>query len=149
MNAAFAVVDIVVPYSENLHRVFDVLNKKMVDYDRDGRISREEFLQFCETALADKSSPASQTVESLSAALFAIYDQNDTGTLSEAEFLLFARACGLVDAVATAGFNLIDRDRNGRIAKDEWQRFLRGVFLSRKMNDAAAVVFGPGCRDIA
>lgn len=67
--------------------------------------------------------------------------------LSESEFVAFTRAHGLLDAVASAGFRLIDRDRNGHISQEEWMRFMRDLFVSRKLNDASAVVFGPGCRD--
>ena len=120
---------------------------RSVDRNEDGRISREEFLQFCHTVSRDLSGPAGDSVRALSNVLFTVCDRNQTGTLSEAEFLQFARAYGLSDAVADAGFRLIDRDRNGSLTKEEWLRFLHDVFVSQKLHDAAAVVFGPGCRE--
>ena len=66
--------------------------------------------------------------------------------MSEAEFVQFARANGSSDAVASAGFRLIDRDRNGHISLDEWRQFMHDLFQSRKLNDASAVVFGPDSR---
>ncbi len=122
---------------------------RSIDRNADGRISREEFLQFCQSVARDLSGSAGNSIRSLSNVLFIVCDRNQTGTLSEAEFLQFARAYGLADAVAVAGFALIDRDRNGSITKEEWLRFLQDVFVSQKHSDAAAVVFGPGCREHA
>ena len=122
---------------------------RSVDRDADGRISREEFLAFCSALSEDLSGPAGDAITALANVLFTAYDHGGSGTLSESEFLGFTRAHGLVDAAASAGFRLIDRDRNGHISKEEWLRFMRDVFVSRKLNDASAVVFGPGCRDLA
>lgn len=120
-----------------------------VDSDRDTRVSREEFLRFCLTVTNDFTGPAGESVQALSDILFTVCDRNENGTLSETEFLQWGRAYGFSDSVAIAGFNLIDRDRNGRITREEWLHFMRDVFLSKKLNDASAVVFGPGCRDRA
>lgn len=133
-----------------LRRSLDVLwteLRRFVDRNDDGRISREEFLLFCERVTPRSQGAAKDSIAALANMLFTVYDRNKTGTLSESEFLLFARAYGLSEAVASAGFQLIDRDRNGSITREEWQRFLLDVFVSQKLNDAAAVVFGPGCRE--
>lgn len=121
--------------------------RRFVDRNDDGRVSREEFLQFCASVAKPSGTASDRSITALANMLFAVYDRNGTGTLSEAEFLLFARAYGLSDVVAAAGFQLIDRDRNGSITKEEWLRFLNDVFVSQKLGDAAAVVFGPGCRE--
>jgi small conductance mechanosensitive channel len=120
-----------------------------VDRDADGRISREEFLAFCTALSEDLSGPAGDAITALANVLFTAYDPQGSGSLSENGFLSFTRAHGLADAVASAGFRLIDRDRNGHISKEQWLRFMRDVFVSRKLNDASAVVFGPGCREQA
>lgn len=120
---------------------------QFVDRNADGRISREEFLSFCSAMADDLSGPAGDAVNAMANIIFTVYDQNRSATLSEREFLQFTRAHGLLDSVSSAGFRLIDRDQSGHISKEEWLRFLRDVFVSRKLNDAAAVVFGPGCRD--
>lgn len=120
---------------------------RFVDRNEDGRINREEFLQFCASLSEDLAGPAGDAVTALAYVLFVTYDRNRNGTVSETEFVAFTRAHGLSDSVASAGFRLIDRDRNGHISKEEWVDFIRSVFVSRKLNDAAAVVFGPGCRD--
>lgn len=122
---------------------------QFVDRNADGRISREEFLSFCSAMADDLSGPAGDAVNAMANIIFTVYDQNRSATLSEREFLQFTRAHGLLDSVSSAGFRLIDRDQSGHISKEEWLRFLRDVFVSRKLNDASAVVFGPGCRDTA
>lgn len=121
----------------------------LVDSDRDGRVSREEFLEFCAVVTRDFTGPAGESVQALSDVLFTVCDRNGNDALSEAEFLQWGRSYGFSDSVAIAGFNLIDRDRNSRITREEWLRFMRDVFVSKKLNDASAVVFGPGCRDRA
>ena len=120
---------------------------RLVDTDQDGRISREEFLQFCLALPRDLSGPAGESVRAMADALFTVCDRKEAGTLVEDDFVRLGRAYGLSDLVALTGFKLIDRNGNDRISKEEWQRFMRDVFLSQKLNDAAAVVFGPGCRD--
>lgn len=120
---------------------------RLVDTDQDGRISREEFLQFCLALPRDLSGPAGESVQAMADALFTVCDRKEAGTLAEDDFVRLGRAYGLSDLVALTGFKLIDRNGNDRISKEEWQRFMRDVFLSQKLNDAAAVVFGPGCRD--
>ena len=121
-----------------------------LDRDADGRISEEEFRLFCgrlAQGLATKSGGAAELLTSLSDALFTVGDHNTNGTMSEGEFVKFAMALGSSDAVAAAGFRLIDRDRNGNISLQEWRQFMHDLFQSRKLNDAAAVVFGPGSRE--
>ena len=120
---------------------------RLVDTDQDGRISREEFLQFCLALPRDLSGPAGESVRAMADALFTVCDRKEAGTLAEDDFVRLGRAYGLSDLVALTGFKLIDRNGNDRISKEEWQRFMRDVFLSQKLNDAAAVVFAPGCRD--
>jgi Ca2+-binding EF-hand superfamily protein len=120
-----------------------------LDRDADGRISQEEFRLFCSRlaqGLATHSGGAAEALNSLSDVLFTVCDHNANGTMSEGEFVQFARAHGSSDAVAAAGFRLIDRDRNGTISLEEWRHFMHDLFQSRKLNDAAAVVFGPGSR---
>lgn len=120
---------------------------RLVDKDQDGRISREEFLQFCLALPRDLTGPAGDSVRAMAEALFSVCDRHEVGTLAEDDFVRLGRAYGLSDRAALTGFKLIDRNGNGRISKEEWLRFMRDVFLSQKLNDAAAVVFGPGCRE--
>ena len=78
--------------------------------------------------------------------LFTMADKDSSGSLSPREFAQCVRAYGVKEATAAAAFWLIDRDKSGRISREEFQTFMRDVFQSRALNDAAALVFGPGSR---
>lgn len=119
---------------------------RYLDIDHDGRISREEFLQFTSSLTRDLSGAGGKAVEALAEVLFAIADHDGAGTISEGEFLGWSRAYGILDHAAAAGFRLLDEAGSGRISRESWQRFTRLIFQSKRMNDAAAVVFGPGSR---
>lgn len=123
-----------------------------LDRDADGRISQEEFRLFfgrLAHGLEVNSGDAAEALNRLTDVLFTVCDRNASSAMSEAEFVQFARAHGSSDAVASAGFRLFDRDRKGSISLQEWQQFMQDPFKSRKLNDAAAVVFGPGSRESA
>lgn len=119
---------------------------RYLDIDHDGRVSREEFLQFTSGLTRDLSGAGGKAVESLADVLFAIADHDGAGTITESEFLGWSRAYGILDHAAAAGFRLLDEAGTGRISRDTWHRFTRLIFQSKRTNDAAALVFGPGSR---
>jgi Ca2+-binding EF-hand superfamily protein len=119
---------------------------KSLDGNRDDRVSQEEFLQFGARLMKNPTSPESQSIEAISDVIFTLADHDGSGTISEREFVQCFRSYGISDAAATTGFRMVDQDGNGRITRAEWLAFMRDVFYSRELNDAAAVVFGPGSR---
>ena len=129
-------------------RLLDYWNDlvRFLDRNKDGRVSREEFLQFCAKLGRDPSDESDKTIQALADVLFIIVDRDGAGTISEKEFIGWTRAYGIVESAASAGFRLIDNDGNGLITRDEWNQFVRDIFQSQKMNDATAIVFGPGAR---
>lgn len=119
---------------------------RYIDGNLDGRVSKEEFLQFAAKTASDPAGAPGRSMEAVADVLFTTADRDGTGTISEREFVQWTRACGILDSAAAAGFKLVDSDGSGRITRDEWHRFMRDLFRSSKVNDASAVVFGPGCR---
>lgn len=120
---------------------------KSLDGNRDDRVSQDEFLQFAARLMKNPSSPESQSIEAVSDVIFTMADRDGSGTISEREFVQCFQSYGVSDSAALTGFRLVDQDGNGRITRIEWLAFMRDVFFSRELNDAAAVVFGPGSRN--
>lgn len=118
-----------------------------LDSNTDGRVSREEFLQFSRR-IGNRAplGAAEQGLQEVNDVIFTMADHDGSGTISEREFVQCMRSYGVSDSAAAAAFRLIDADRNSRITRDEWQGFLRDVFQSQALSDASALVFGPGSR---
>ena len=123
-------------------------NQMMTSLDRDGdrRISADEFWKFAGQIMKNPMGPQEQSILAISDVIFTMADKDSSGSLSPREFAQCVRAYGVKEATAAAAFWLIDRDKSGRISREEFQTFMRDVFQSRALNDAAALVFGPGSR---
>jgi Ca2+-binding EF-hand superfamily protein len=119
---------------------------KSLDSNLDGRVAREEFLQFSAKLMKNPTGPASQSLHEVSEVIFTMADHDGSGSISEREFGQCMRAYGVAEAAAARAFRLIDCDGDSRITREEWRTFLRDVFQSRALNDASAMVFGPGSR---
>lgn len=117
---------------------------RFTDGDKDARVSKEEFLQY--SAKLAQTLEGAESIQAISDTLFTIADHDGRGTISTGEFLQWTRAYGVLDTVAASAFELLDSDKNGRIDHSEWSAFMRDVMQSTSINDAAALVFGPGCR---
>ena len=117
-----------------------------LDHNKDNRISADEFLKFADKIMKNPKGPEEQSILALSDVIFTMADQDGSGGLSMKEFAQCIRAYGVIESAASAAFWLIDRDKSGRVSRAEFQGFLREVFQSRALNDAAALVFGPGTR---
>jgi small conductance mechanosensitive channel len=119
----------------------------LVDTNKDGRISQEEFLHFAAQLSADLSGAAGRCMMAVAELLFTIADQDGDGTIGAKEFGQCFAAYGIAESITAKGFTLIDSDDNGRITREEWQSFMRDVLQSQKLTDAAALIFGPGCHN--
>jgi len=117
-----------------------------LDANKDARVSSDEFLKFADKIMRNPQGPEGQSIYSLSDVIFTMADQDGSGSVSQKEFVQCIRAYGVADAAAATAYRLIDGDKNGRISREEFQRFMRDVFQSSALNDAAALVFGPGSR---
>lgn len=135
-------------YGELQAKLVAYWNQMMTSLDRDGdrRISADEFWKFAGQIMKNPMGPQEQSILAISDVIFTMADKDSSGSLSPREFAQCVRAYGVKEATAAAAFWLIDRDKSGRISREEFQTFMRDVFQSRALNDAAALVFGPGSR---
>lgn len=117
-----------------------------LDHDGDKRISADEFWKFASQIIKNPKGPQEQSILAISDVIFTMADKDGSGSLSPKEFAQCVRAYGVMETAATSAFWLIDRDKNGRISREEFQAFMSDVFQSRALNDASALVFGPGSR---
>ena len=128
-----------------LHAYWNVMVGAL-DVDKDARVSKEEFLQFAIRVAKDMNGPAGRSIQAVSDVLFSVADRDGKGTISATEFVRCMRSYGILDTVTMSAFELVDADKNGRITREEFLSFMREVFQSRALDDASALVFGPGCR---
>lgn len=117
-----------------------------LDTNRDDRVSADEFLKFAAKIMKNPKGPEEASILALGDVIFTMADQDGSGGLSAKEFTLCIRAYGVDEKAAASAFWMIDRDKSGRITREEFQQFMREVFQSSALNDAAALVFGPGSR---
>ena len=69
-------------------------------------------------------------MQEVSDVIFALADQDGSGSIAEREFVQCTRAFGVIDSAGVAAFRMIDKDRSGRITREEWLTFMREVFQS-------------------
>ena len=135
-------------HTELLARLMTYWNQMVesLDNNKDNRISADEFLKFADKIMKNPQGPEGQSILALCDVIFTMADQDGSGALSLKEFTQCIRAYGGTDTAAASAFWMMDRDKNGRISREEFQIFMRDVFQSRALNDASALAFGPGSR---
>ena len=135
-------------HTELLAKLQAYWNQMMASLDgnKDNRISADEFLKFADKIMKNPQGPEGKSIQGLSDVIFTMADKDGSGTLSPKEFAQCIRAYGVAERAAESAFWMIDSDKNNRVSREEFHAFMRDVFQSRALNDAAALVFGPGSR---
>lgn len=110
------------PATERLRATHDALWEELwvhMDENRDGRVSREEFVSFW-LALSAATRRAGLPVwtRRLIRSTFAAYDHDGDGVITEGEYGLYLRAIESA-AHAPAAFARLDLDGNGHLDLDE------------------------------
>lgn len=116
--------------------------RRFTDADRDGRVTREEFLAFAGDLLSDL-----QAVEAYAYTdallLFKAMDADDDGRITAEEYRTFLREYGLDAAIADDFFRRVDLDRDGRISAWELEEAVRDFLLSSDPAAAGNHLYGP------
>lgn len=95
---------------------------ELVDRDRDGKITREEYREWFGTLPASDSGSPSGTPEVMAVlhAQFNVADRNGDGLMDSREFVVWRGLKGVSAKSAEASFELIDSDADGAIS---WNDF--------------------------
>ena len=86
--------------------------------------------QFAERELKRKHSGEETVQRKACIAMFEVIDTNDDGTLSLKELTTFLKAWGHDKTVAETEFKIIDKNKNGKIEKEEYLDYCHKFWLS-------------------
>jgi Ca2+-binding EF-hand superfamily protein len=104
--------------------VNDAEVKKMFDesdFDKDGKISFDEFLKVASQQFFNSSGAGGESSEDL----YNKLDFDHDGKIVEEEFVKFMTGLGKLDAAeAKKRFKEVDTDNDGKISKEELEAFL-------------------------
>jgi Ca2+-binding EF-hand superfamily protein len=112
--------------------------RQVADADRDGRITREEFVASYETLLAMR-----ETIAGVSHAILQLTDRDGDGKITPAEFEANLRAYGLPAAAAAEAFGHLDRDGDGYIDVDELVQNVEEFFYGEDPSAPGNWLVGP------
>ena len=98
-----------------------------IDTDGDGEVSKDEFLVFM--AAQEKSAHNDTHIEATAAAIFALFDDDKSGSMTHHEFRLGLERFGInIDAdELTILVEELDHDMDGTISLGEFQELLKTV----------------------
>jgi hypothetical protein len=115
---------------ESLHQVADA--------DRDGKVTRDEFVASYDALLAMR-----ETIAGVSQAILQMTDRDGDGKITPAEFTANLRAYGVDARDAGEAFRHLDRDGDGFIATDELLKNVEEFFYGDDPSAPGNWLVGP------
>jgi Ca2+-binding EF-hand superfamily protein len=113
-----------------------------VDADRDGWVTREEFLRFGETYLDDRDAVRSFARGDVQL-LFDAMDSDADGRVTVEEYRAYLEVCGADTSAAATFFAHADVDEDGQMTRAEMAHAFEEFFLSNDPAAAGNLLFGP------
>lgn len=102
---------------------------RAADTDRDGRISKSDYVTAMEQGLLGTEADV-QTVLNIADGLLRTLDVTGDGMISPDEYARLFDAIGVDREVSIPAFHRLDRDNDGAIGRDEWRAAVIEFFLS-------------------
>ncbi|GAA1122612.1 EF-hand domain-containing protein [Nocardiopsis composta] len=106
----------------------------------DHRLDRAAFIRAMH-AVAEDGSRFNAT-EGLADAVFDLLDSDDSGSISEAEYLRYAEVLGAGADTARGRFKALDTDGDGSIGREEFIQSAREFLFGADTESAGGFVFG-------
>lgn len=107
---------------------------ELTDSDRDGQISKAEFVAAVGAALAEPDAGFDRVFRPALAAGFALADTNDDGHIGVEEFVAFMYLAGFSLAKAPRLFAMLDTNGDGKVSVEEWLSAFRAHYTQAAAN---------------
>ena len=111
------------------------------DVDDDGRVSRDEFLAYADTFLADRDAVRAYARGDVQL-LFDAMDTDGDGVISTDEYRAYLEVCGVETDAADAFFLHAALDRDGRITRTEMSHAMEEFLVSDDPRAGGNFLFG-------
>ncbi|MGD1858324.1 MAG: EF-hand domain-containing protein [Leptolyngbyaceae cyanobacterium] len=112
------------------------------DASGDRKICLNEWLAYYDDILNDKDKYLKE-VQSLMKLIFEVFDDNNDGQLSQAEWAQLFQAYSVHPAYAPAAFQQLDMNEDGSLSRDEILIFIDDFFCGDDLDSVANSMFGP------
>ncbi|MEL6381008.1 MAG: calcium-binding protein [Cyanobacteria bacterium J06626_18] len=126
---------------DKLMRKWQGLEKKADTHDND-EISLDEWLAYYDEVLAD-SKACSEIVSDLIEIIFDVFDQDEDGKVSQAEWGQLLAAFNESPVYAPLVFPSLDKDQDGWLTKTEIRELFHAFCTGDDPNEPANGMFGP------
>ncbi|MCY9785636.1 EF-hand domain-containing protein [Nocardiopsis sp. EMB25] len=120
------------------HGLWDELVRR--SESADGSLDREAFVGAMRAVSEDTS--RSNPTEALADAVFDLLDDDDNGSISEAEYVEYAEILGATVDTAWERFKALDTDGDGSISREEFIQSGREFLFGEDTESAGGFVFG-------
>jgi Ca2+-binding EF-hand superfamily protein len=116
--------------------------QQSTDADRDGRVTRDEFLGFADAMLADPDA-LEQYAYADADLIFRAMDSDDDGRITADEYRMYLRVYHIDGAHARPLFERLDTDGDGFVTRDEILLALKDYLFSDDYEAPGNFLFGP------
>lgn len=128
------------PQALAIQEAYESLWGMLVRTSTEVRLDRDQFVAAMQEASEDRS--RSNTAEAVAEAVFDLLDGDGDGTISQGEFLVYAKALGAREDDARERFAHVDTDGDGVMSREEFVLSARQFLFGDDIDSPGGFVFG-------
>ncbi len=128
------------PRAVAIQEAYESLWGTLVRTSAEVRLNREQFVDAMQEATEDRS--RWNTAEAVAEAVFDLLDGDGDGTISQEEFLVYAKALGAQEEDARKRFAHVDTDGDGDMSREEFVQSARLYLFGDDIDSPGGFVFG-------